>query len=250
MRGAVVRAIVRGVGRHAPLVTLLSLLGMPSALRAQHVISVPFTKGFIGTRGSSAGSSNGSLTYTTLGIARTFFIQNSSTNAFELQGNDIPGTLRIVRTNGTTLDIPASANWRNSGGTTYLIGILPRPTTPITFSYSGGSIQITDGSNPGGSSVGGYAAGYAGATIADGDDESGNAAASQVLGGLNSYLTTVLSQRPAGPVTVTAQATTSTTPTITGTATLAAGQQLSVVVGGVQYSTGSTPAVVVNGTAW
>ena len=26
------------------------------------------------------------------------------------------------------LDLPASANWRNSGGTTYLIGFLPRPT--------------------------------------------------------------------------------------------------------------------------
>jgi hypothetical protein len=211
---------------------------------------VPFTNGFVGARGSSAGTSNGVLTFATLGIARTFFIQNSSTNQFEeLQGNDISGTLRIVRTNGTTLDIPASANWRiNSGSTTNLIGILPRPTSPITFTYSGGSIQITDGANPGGSSIGGYVAAYGGALAGDGDDVGGNAA--QVLSSLNAYLATVVASRPAGPVTVTAQTTASTTPTITGTATMAVGEQLSVVVEGVQYTSTSTPAVVRSGNNW
>lgn len=226
------------------------LAGAARAAAAQTIVSVPFTNGFIGTRGSSAGTANNVLTYATLGIARTFFIQSSSTSTFELQGNDIPGTLRIVRTDGTTLDMPASANWRNSGGTTYLIGILPRPASPITFTYGGGSIQITDGASPGGSSVGGYFAGYTGATLADGASTSGNAAQSQVLGSLNSYLSTVVSSRPAGPVTVSALTTSSTTPTLTGTATLATGEALSVVVNNAEYTTTSTPAVVRSGTSW
>lgn len=238
----------------ATLVTAATALGalaaLPGQLRAQNLISVPFTNGFIGTRGSSAGTANNVLTFATLGISRIFFIQNSSTNQFELQGNDIPGTLRIVRTSGSTIDMPASANWRNSSGTTYLLGILPRPASPVTLTYSGGSIQITDGSVSGGSSVGGYIASYTGAVLTDGASTSGNAAQSQVLSGLNSYLTTVVASRPAGPVTVTAQTTTSTTPTIAGTATLASGENLSVVVAGVQYTASSVPAVTQSGTNW
>jgi hypothetical protein len=250
MRGAVGHW-VRGVIPRAVFVcALIGASGIASGLQAQNQIAVPFTNGFIGTRGSSAGTGNNVLTYATLGIARTFFIQNSSTNQFELQGNDIPGTLRIVRTDGTTIDIPASANWRNSGNNTYLIGVLPRPASPITLVYPGGSIQITDGAQPGGTSVGCYVAAYTGAVLTDGSSTSGNAALSQVIGGLNSYLSTVVAARPAGPVTVDPLTTLNTTPTITGTATLAAGEALSVVVAGVQYTTGSTPAVAVNGTTW
>lgn len=228
-----------------------TLLGAwPRPLAAQNIVSVPFTNGFIGTRGSSAGTANNVLTFATLQVARLFFIQSSSVTTFELQGNDIPGTLRIVRTNGAIIEMPASANWRNSGGSTVLIGILPRPASPVTLTYAGGSIQITNGENPGGSSIGGYVAGYAGPFAADGDNESGNAAVSQVLNGLNAYLATVVSQRPAGPVTVTAQTTTNTTPTIAGTATLQAGENLTVIVGGTQYSTSTSPAIVRVGSAW
>jgi hypothetical protein len=234
--------------------TLGASIALAGALQAQHVVSVPFTDGFIGTRASSPGNANDVLTYATLGIARTFFIQNSSTTQFEVkstpQGNDIRGTLRIVRTDGTTLDIPAIANWRD-GSPTHLIGILPKPTSPITLSYGGGSIQITDGEVPNtGTSVGGYVAAYGGAKLADGGSVSGNAAQSQLLSGLNTYLATVVSSRPAGPVTVSTLTTSSTTPTLTGTATLAAGEQLAVVVGGVEYTTASTPAVARSGTNW
>jgi hypothetical protein len=251
MPDAVGGADVCGQTRRTSLmIACLALACLSGELRAQNIISVPFTNGFIGTRGSAAGTSNNVLTYATLGIAKTFFVQSSSTTTFELQGNDIPGTLRIVRTNGTTLDIPASANWRNSGGATFLIGILPRPVAPITFVYSGGSIQITDGSSSGGSSVGGYVAAYAGAVLADAGSTNGNAAQSQVLSGLNDYLTTVVASRPVGPVTVNTLTTTSTTPTIAGTATLAAGENLSVVLNGVQYTTTSTPAAVRSGNNW
>ena len=238
----------RGVA--TSLLAIVAAIGSAPTAAAQNIISVPFTQGFIGTRGSSAGTANNVLTYQTLGISRTFFIQNSSTNSFELQGNDIPGTLRIVRTDGVTLDIPASANWRNSGGTTYLMGILPRPTSPITYTYPGGSISITDGSVNGGSSIGGYLAGYNGSTLTDGASTSGNAAQSQLLSALNAYLTTVVTFRPAGPVTVTGLTTSSTTPTIAGTATVASGEALTVVVAGVQYSTLSSLAVIRNGNSW
>ncbi len=243
----------RSVRRASLAVVSLALCALAGELRAQNLVSVPFTNGFIGTRASSPGNANAVLTYATLGIARTFFIQSSSTTEFELkplQGNDIVGTLRIVRTNGTTLDIPAIATWRD-GSPTHLIGILPTPASPITFTYGGGSIQITDGRTPDtGTSVGGYVAAYGGAALGDGGSVSGNAAKAQLLGGLNTYLATVVNARPVGPVTVSTLSTSSTTPTLTGTATVGVGEQLTVVVNGVEYTTSSTPAVARNGSSW
>ena len=52
----------------------LALAGAASELGAQTVISVPFTSGFVGTRGTSAGTANNVLTFATLEIARIFFI--------------------------------------------------------------------------------------------------------------------------------------------------------------------------------
>jgi len=71
-----------------------------------------------------------------------------------------------------------------------------------------------------------------------------------VLTALNTYLATVISLRPAGPVTVTSLNTSSTTPTITGTATIQAGEQLAVVVGGVQYTSSTTPSVATGAGTW
>ena len=95
--------------RSARAAGIAVLLWWGAAAQAQTVISVPFTNGFIGTRGSSAGTANNVLTFATLEISRIFFIQTSSGSTFEIQGNDIPGTMRIVRTDGTVIDMPASA---------------------------------------------------------------------------------------------------------------------------------------------
>ena len=62
--------------------------------------------------------------------------------------------------------------------------------------------------------MGGYVAAYTGTPAVDGENMGGNAATSQVQSGLNAYLATVVSSRPAGPVTVHALTTSSTTPTI------------------------------------
>lgn len=233
----------------ARLGTMAVILLCPPSAHAQNIISVPFTSGFIGSSPQSINGSNSVLTYQTLQIARTFFIQSSSVSIFQVQGNDIPGTLRIVRTDGTAIDIPASATWRNNGGTTNLIGILPRPVSPITLTYSGGSINITNGSVPGGTSVGGYIAGFGGTPVGDNGSASGNAG-NGMIDDLNAYLATVVASRPAGPVTVTSINTSSTTPTITGTATIQAGQTLSVVVGGIQYTNATTPSVVAGSGTW
>ena len=65
----------------------------------------------------------------------------------------------------------------------------------------------------------------------DGTNISGNAAG--VIDALNAYLVTNNANSPIGPVDVTGQTTVNTTPTITGTVTLASGETLKVEVNGV-----------------
>ena len=208
----------------------------PRAAQAQIVASVPFNNGFIGATGANPQQSDNVTSFTDLNIARIFFIQSTSDGRFQqLQGNDILGTIRIVGTAGNTLDIPASAVWRQGGGTTELIGFIPRLTNPVTWTHAGGSFTITDGANTGGSNIGGYFNGVTPPAPLTGTNQSGNAAGT--LGDLNDYLDLVNAQRPNGPVTVnSATVSTSTAPTITGTVSLGANEVLTVIVNGVQYS--------------
>ena len=222
-------------------------------LRAQNILSVPFTNGFIGATGSNAGQSNSVQSFAAYGIARIFFIQNSTTTSFQIQGNDIAGTIRFVGTNGSTLDIPGAAVWRqNSGQTTYLVGFIPLISGSLTWNYgSGQTLTITNGETTGGTNIGAYFNSYAGPFATSGN-ESGNAAKSGVLDGLNQYLGTVNAARPLGPVTVTpTTAGTSDNPiNIGGTVTLQAGENLTVVVNGVEYSTATSPALQISGGNW
>lgn len=66
---------------------------------SQNQLSVPFTNGFIGVKGTNAQQANTIKTYATLGIAKTFFMQNSSLSA----------AFDFVTTNGT--DIGFSNNF-------------------------------------------------------------------------------------------------------------------------------------------
>lgn len=222
-------------------------------LRAQNILSVPFTNGFIGATGSNAGQSNNVQSFAAYGIARIFFIQNSTTTEFQIQGNDIAGTIRFVGTNGSTLDIPGAAVWRqNNGATTYLVGFVPQISGTLTWNYGAGqTLTITNGETTGGTNIGAYFNSYAGPFATSGN-ESGNAAKSGVLQGLNQYLGTVNGARPSGPVTVTpTTAGTSDNPiNIGGTVTLQAGENLTVVVNGVEYSTATSPALQISGGNW
>ena len=231
------------------LLGLAVLSAAAAPLRAQNILSVPFNNGFIGATGSNAGQSNNVQSLASYGIARIFFIQNSTTSSFQIQGNDIAGTIRFVGTNGTTLDIPGAAVWRqNNGATTYLVGFVPQITGSLTWNYgSGQTLTITNGETTGGTNIGAYFNSYAGPFSTSGN-ESGNAAKSGVLNGLNQYLGTVNAARPSGPVTVTTTtAGTSDDPVnIGGNVTLQAGENPTVEVNSGQYPTTTSPAIQPN----
>ena len=174
--------------------SFLFFVSTASAVYAQSV-SVPFPEGFIGTVGTSKSKADSIQTFTTLDIDRATFSQNSTTGLFTAQGNDIPGTLRLVLDNGTTVDIPGAINWRDTNGSTLnAFGFIPDPAAAsqtITYGTNGQlSLTLNSSSNYGlrllGSSV----------TYVDGTNISGNAATNGLLDALNNYLTTVQANGP------------------------------------------------------
>src|SRR6056300_410650 len=215
------------------IVFVLCFFASTTAAKADFV-AVPFKNGFVGTTGTNPQKANNIVLFFdgALGVDRVIFTQNSSTNQFEIQGNDIPGTLRMFV--GTTYtDIPGAIVWRwTDGDRNYSLGFIPASGVNTTI----GTTTITGGGASGSSNIGILVINSTD-TPSSGSDISGNAAISSVLTSLNTYLSTVGSLAPAGPVTVNAQSTTSTTPTITGSVTLAAGETLSVVVDGNYYTT-------------
>ncbi|WP_296685155.1 hypothetical protein, partial [Flavobacterium sp.] len=216
-----------------------------STLHAQTVeVSVPFTNGFIGVAGNGQ-SATSIKTFTTLGIAKAFFVQQSSSASFQLQGNDIPGVVRIQLNSGQVIDIQGAIVWRQTNGNTVKsFGFIPAPTiTSIGFSYGGGTYTINTLSSLVLNKI------NEPIVYTDNTSENGNAATGQnLLDDLNAYLTVTQGLRPAGPVTVTAQTTSNTTPTVTGTATIQAGETLSVTVNGVVYTTAN--GLVITGNTW
>ncbi|WP_224981934.1 Ig-like domain-containing protein [Geomonas agri] len=102
----------------------------------------------------------------------------------------------------------------------------------VTLSLSGPSHTFS-GVTVTANSSGVWTYDYSGTTLADGtytlQAVSGTTVAQSIV---------VDSTAPAGPVTVNSQSTSDTTPTITGTATVGAGESLSVTVNGVTYRTG------------
>lgn len=218
-----------------------------STIHAQTVeVSVPFSNGFIGVVGSNSQTANTIKTFSTLGIAKAFFVQQSSTGSFQLQGNDIPGTIRLQLTSGQIIEFAGAIVWRQtSGSTVQSFGIIPSVSiSPITFTYGGSSTYtINTSSNLGFNKI------DQPLSYVDNTSQSGNAATgSNLLADLNAYLTTTQGLDPNGPVTVTSQTTTDTTPTITGTVTLQSGETLSVMVNGVLYTTSN--GLVITGNNW
>ncbi|WP_310594199.1 gliding motility-associated C-terminal domain-containing protein [Flavobacterium sp.] len=230
------------------LVVFLLFIGIQGFAQTIEV-SVPFSEGFIGLKGSNPQDATNIKTFTTLGIAKAFFVQQSTSGIFQIpsgyQGNDIPGTIRLQLTSGQIIEFPGAIVWRNTNGSTVnMFGILPNTSiSPINFTYGGSSTYtINTTSDLGFKKIG------ATLTLTDGSSVSGNAATSGLLSDLNAYLTTTQGLRPTGPVTVTALTTSNTSPTITGTATLQNGQTLSVMVNGILYTT--TNGLVVSGNNW
>jgi hypothetical protein len=213
------------------------------SVSAQNTLSVPFTNGFVGTVGNNSGKADNIQSFSTLGLTKVDFVQNSSGAVFEIQGNDIPGLVRFVSTTGQSLDIEGAIVWRvNSGSTIEIFGFIPATTTSaVNLSTIGASNYVLDASsNIGMRPNGGTFA------IVDGDNISGNAASAGLLDALNDYLATVIANRPAGSVTVNDESTTNSTPTLTGTVNYdtSVGETFTVNVDGVTYTTTSGISIV------
>lgn len=213
---------------------------------SQNQLSVPFPAGFIGVRGTNSQQATTIKTYATLGIAKTYFIQNSSSsNAFTVQGNDVPGTLRLQLNSGQLIDIPGAIVWKDKTGEVDYLGFIPDASfSSVSFSY-GASLTYTIYGTGTISNIGLGLVGKSTADFVDGTDITGNA--SGFVTDLNNYLTTTLANKPSGPVTVTALTTADSTPTLTGTVTLTSGESLSVDVDNVHYN---APTIAIVGTTW
>ena len=213
------------------------------SVSAQNTLSVPFTNGFVGTVGNNSGKADNIQSFSTLGLTKVDFVQNSSGAVFEIQGNDIPGLVRFVSITGQSLDIEGAIVWRvNSGSTIEIFGFIPATTTSaVNLNTIGASNYVLDASsNIGMRPNGGTFA------IVDGDNISGNAASAGLLDALNDYLATVIANRPAGSVTVNDESTTNSTPTLTGTVNYdtSVGETFTVNVDGVTYTTTSGISIV------
>ena len=181
---------------HLRRVICLAFLFLTCALSMGHAqsVSVPFPKGFIGTVGSNTGQANNILTFQTLGVVRGLFIQPSTNGQFGgTQGNDLTGTLRLILSNGSTIDIPGAINWRETAGSTLnAFGFIPNPANPPqTITYGNGSQLVLNSSRN-------YGLQLVGSTVvySDAMSVSGNAATSGLLAALNSYLGTVAASGP------------------------------------------------------
>nr|WP_315205626.1 invasin domain 3-containing protein [uncultured Flavobacterium sp.] len=216
-----------------------------STVFSQTEVSVPFSNGFIGVVGNNSQSATSIKTFSTLGIAKAFFVQQSTSSSFQLQGNDIAGAVRLQLVSGQIIEVQGAIVWRETTGSTVKsFGFIPASTiTPISFAYSGGTYTINSSSNLALNKI------NEPITYTDNASVSGNAATgANLLADLNAYLTQTQGLRPAGPVTVTSRTTASTTPTITGIATLQSGETLSVTVNGVLYTAAN--GLVVSGNTW
>ena len=173
-----------------------AFLFLTCALSTGHAqsVSVPFPKGFIGTVGSSSGKADSILTFQTLGVVRGLFIQPSTNGQFGgTQGNDLSGTLRLILSNGSTIDIQGAMNWRDTAGSTlHAFGFIPNPANPTqTITYGSGSQLTLNSSSNYGLQVVGSSVIYS-----DGTSISGNAATNGLLSALNAYLGTVAASGP------------------------------------------------------
>jgi hypothetical protein len=116
---------------------LLLILSFTISTSQAVEVSVPFQVGFIGTTGQNSGKADVIKTFSTLGINRAFFVQNSTTNTFQLQGNDISGFVRLQLNNGQLIDIPGAIVWRiTSGSTLECFGFIPASTI-LNLIFSG-----------------------------------------------------------------------------------------------------------------
>ena len=223
---------------------LLFLFLFTQELSAQNRLSVSFDYGAIGTIGSNPQQANSITNFQTLQLTKAYFIQVSNGTQFSIQGNDIPGTLRLVTVANKYVDISGAIVWRENGNPTTYVGFIPSASLNSfnLSTYGGASYSISNTSN--------FIIRFNNTNTAftNNANINGNAAMTSVLEQLNLYLSSSIASSPTGPVTVNSLTTTNTTPTISGSVTLRQGESLTVEVNGTVYSTNT--GLTVNGNTW
>ncbi|MEY3682991.1 MAG: hypothetical protein RLZZ289_1526, partial [Bacteroidota bacterium] len=238
---------------------LVSILFAVIALsvQAQNLITVPFNNGFVGNNTANNVSSNSFYLSGASGLGWTNvqFAQNSTSNIFVAQGNDIIGMVLITDNNGVEHTVNGFVKWRAPSGTVTTICFQPQAGTNLTLATNGNNgsatYNITDTKYIGLT--------FNGQTLTipqsgnNAGEVSGNAATAGLLDLLNNYLATfgklsvadVSINEGAGTATVTVSLSATSTNSITvvyttsnGTAT--AGSDYTATTGTLTFAPGQT----------
>ena len=158
-------------------------------------LTLVFEDGAIGTIGQNPQKNNNVQLFSTLGIERIIFVQDDSDGNGEfgqqsssiVQGNDIPGTVKITTYNGNVYSISGAVVWNDKvGGTPVSFGILLGEDKTIVSST--GTYNLVSGDTNNSSSNISINAVGASPGYADGDNISGSADRSNILSEFNQYL--------------------------------------------------------------
>ena len=168
-------------------------LYQPIFYRAEGEVGLLFNQGYIGTIGQNTGKSNDIKTFATLGISKVGFFQpaNATGTFGGTQGNDLAGTIKIYFANGTVLSRTGSVNWRETNnGSVDIIGLIldsGQPDHSISYGSSSTFILKSGTTSGVGNNIG-LKLSRSTISFSDGQNRSGNAATSQVIGDLNTEL--------------------------------------------------------------
>ncbi|MFZ9658093.1 MAG: hypothetical protein ACO29Z_05325, partial [Crocinitomicaceae bacterium] len=126
---------------------LVSILFAVIALsvQAQNLITVPFNNGFVGNNTANNVSSNSFYLSGASGLGWTNvqFAQNSTSNIFVAQGNDIIGMVLITDNNGVEHTVNGFVKWRAPSGTVTTICFQPQAGTNLTLATNGNNGSAT-----------------------------------------------------------------------------------------------------------
>lgn len=225
--------------------SLLILLVASPLLFAQNNISVSFNDGFVGVNinNNSAGPA---YRFSTYGWTNVQFSQNSSSNIFVTQGNDIVGNVLITDYDGIEYTIPGFIKWRGPSGT--VTTIVFRPSSSTTLKIGPSTTRTITSSDDIGLTFNG-----SNLVLTDGGTFSGNSAISNVLQSLNDYLGSqpkfsvadLSVNEGAGTATVTvrlntAASTTTSVGYVLSNGTATAGSDYTTTSGTLTFATGET----------
>lgn len=119
------------------LLAILAMLVSQAAVAGNPTLT--FEDGWVGEYSSSINGPNRMFLFDggspDLNIDNVTISQNSSSNQFELQGNDIPVTIVVNFVNGTRQTIQGAVNWRETASGGVLRGIGLRLGTTVSDGY-------------------------------------------------------------------------------------------------------------------